>query len=50
MKTEIFEILKPNECLIVERDNDRILVVSNRNGALIVEWVSLHVGSFKEME
>lgn len=41
MKTEIFEVLKPNECYLLVRVDDRILVASNRNGTLIMEWIPI---------
>jgi len=46
---EIFEILKPNECYLIERQDDEILVASNRDGTLVVEWVSMKGSNVKEV-
>ena len=37
----IYETLKPNECYLITKKGDSILVVTNKDGKIGVKWVSI---------
>lgn len=43
-ETPIYEILKPKDCLILVRREDKFLVASNADGTIVLDWVEIAGG------